>query len=101
MTIQTVLLLAAALLCIGLYGALSQQSIVMLMMGLELMVNAVIVGAAGFWHYVSPGRPDGQVLVLVAFTVMAVEMAIGFAVVTAIYRSHGVDMTDDAADLRG
>jgi NAD(P)H-quinone oxidoreductase subunit 4L len=101
MTLQLFLLLAAGLFAIGLYGALSQQSIVMLMMGLELMLNAVIVAAAAFWYFVSPGGTDGQVLVVVVITAMAVEMAVGFAVVTAIYRARQVDMTDDAADLKG
>ena len=90
-----------ALFAIGLYGALSQQSIVMLMMGLELMLNGVIVAAAAFWYYVAPGGTDGQVLIVVVITAMAIEMAVGFAVVTAIYRARQVDMTDDAADLRG
>ena len=101
MTLQLFLLLAAGLFAIGLYGALSQQSIVMLMMGLELMLNGVIVAAAAFWFYVSPGGTDGQVLIVVIITAMAIEMAVGFAVVTAIYRARQVDMTDDAADLRG
>lgn len=101
MTLQLFLLLAAALFAIGLYGALSQQSIVMLMMGLELMLNGVIVATAAFWFYVAPGAVDGQVLIVVVITAMAIEMAIGFAVVTAIYRARQVDMTDDAADLKG
>jgi NAD(P)H-quinone oxidoreductase subunit 4L len=100
MTLQLFLLFAAALFSVGLYGALSQQSIVMIMMGLELMVNAVIVGAAAFTHYVTPSTADGQVLVLVAVTAMAVEMAVGFAVTTAIFRHRDVDMTDMAADLK-
>ena len=101
MTLQLFLLLAAGLFAIGLYGALSQQSIVMLMMGLELMLNGVIVAAAAFWYYVAPGGTDGQVLIVVIITAMAIEMAVGFAVVTAIYRARQVDMTDDAADLKG
>ena len=101
MTLQAFLLLAAALFAVGLYGALSQQSIVMVMMGLELMVNGVIVAAAGFWYYVAPASADGQVLVLVAVTVMALEMAMGFAVVTALFRARDVDVTDDAGDLKG
>jgi NAD(P)H-quinone oxidoreductase subunit 4L len=101
MTLQLFLLLAAGLFAIGLYGALSQQSIVMLMMGLELMLNGVIAAAAAFWFFVSPGGTDGQVLIVVVITAMAVEMAVGFAVVTAIYRARQVDMTDDAADLKG
>lgn len=100
MSLQLVLLLAAALACIGLYGALSQQSIVMVMMGLELMLAGVIVAAAAFWHYVAPAGADGQVLIVLVLVAMAVEMAMGFAVTTAIFRAREVDMTDMAADLR-
>jgi NAD(P)H-quinone oxidoreductase subunit 4L len=101
MSLELFLLLAAGLFAIGLYGALSQQSIVMLMMGLELMLNGVIVATAAFWYFVAPGGTDGQVLIVVIITAMAIEMAVGFAVVTAIYRARQVDMTDDAADLKG
>lgn len=101
MSLELYLVLAAALLSIGLYGALSQQSLVMLMMGLELMLNGVIVAGAAFWWYVSPHRPDGQVLVLVVVAAMTIEMALGFAVQTALYRSRQVDRTDMASDLSG
>jgi NAD(P)H-quinone oxidoreductase subunit 4L len=101
MTLELFLLLAAGLFAIGLYGALSQQSIVMLMMGLELMLNGVIIATAAFWYYIAPGGTEGQVLIVVIITAMAIEMAMGFAVVTAIYRARQVDMTDDAADLKG
>ncbi|MEV0819883.1 NADH-quinone oxidoreductase subunit NuoK [Nonomuraea rubra] len=101
MTLQALLVLAAALFAVGLYGALSQQSIVMLMMGLELMINGLIVAGGAFWYFLTPQAPDGQVLILVAVTVMALEMAMGFAVVTALFRARDVDMTDDASDLQG
>ncbi|WP_067793397.1 NADH-quinone oxidoreductase subunit NuoK [Actinomadura formosensis] len=101
MNLQVFLLLAAALFAVGLYGALSQQSIVMVMMGLELMINGILVAGAAFWFHIAPGTADGQVLVLVAVTVMALEMAMGFAVVTALFRSRDVDVTDEAGDLRG
>ena len=100
MSLELFLLLGAGLFAIGLYGALSQQSIVMLMMGLELMLNGIIVAAAAFWHYVAPSNADGQVLIIVLITAMAVEMAVGFAAVTAIFRARDVDMTDMAADLK-
>ncbi|TNC26480.1 NADH-quinone oxidoreductase subunit NuoK [Amycolatopsis alkalitolerans] len=101
MILQAFLVLAAALFSVGLYGALSQQSIVMIMMGLELMAAAVIVAAAAFWYFVSPARPDGQVVVVVALVLMAVDMAAGFAVTTAIFRRRDLDVTDSATDLKG
>lgn len=100
MTLQDYLLLAVALFSVGLYGALAQQSIVMLMMGLELMINGIIVAGAAFWYFTAPSRPDGQVVVVLAVTAMAVEMAAGFAVTTAVFRARDVDMTDMAADLK-
>ncbi|MFI7427669.1 NADH-quinone oxidoreductase subunit NuoK [Micromonospora sp. NPDC049836] len=95
------LLLASALISVGLYGALSQQAVVMVMMGLELMINGVIVAAAALWWFLAPQQPDGQVLVLVVITAMTVEMAMGFAVVTLLFRSSDADMTDMAGELRG
>jgi NAD(P)H-quinone oxidoreductase subunit 4L len=99
--LQVLLVIAAALFSVGLFGALSQQSIVMLMMGLELMVNGVILAAVSFWFYTAADRPDGQILAVVAMTVMAIEMAMGFGCQIAIFRAREVDMTDMAADLRG
>ncbi|MGB3857655.1 MAG: NADH-quinone oxidoreductase subunit K [Ornithinimicrobium sp.] len=98
MTLETVLLLAAALFSIGLYGAISQQVVVMVMMGLELMINGVIIAAAGFWWFTAP-EPSGQVLLLVVIAAMTVEMAMGFAVATLMHRQAGADMTDMATDL--
>lgn len=98
MTLQTVLLVAAALFAVGLYGALSQQVVVMVMMGLELMLNGLILAAAGFWWFLAPD-PSGQVLLLVIIAAMTVEMAMGFAVATHLHRVRRTDMTDMAAEL--
>ncbi|WP_373292862.1 NADH-quinone oxidoreductase subunit NuoK [Mangrovihabitans endophyticus] len=95
------LVLAAALFATGLFGALSQQSVVMVMMGLELMINALVVAGAAFWYFLAPARPDGQVFVLVVLAAMTVEMALGFAVATLLMRARDADMTDMAGDLRG
>ncbi|MEU3750166.1 MULTISPECIES: NADH-quinone oxidoreductase subunit NuoK [Streptomyces] len=100
MSLQLFLIVAAALFCIGLFGALTQQSIVMLMMGLELMLGGVILAAGAAWQYIAPTTADGQVLIVVAITAMALEMAVGFAVVTALFRSREIDMTDMAAELK-
>lgn len=101
MTFELLLVLAAGLFSIGLFGALSQQSIVMIMMGIELMIGGIIVAAADFWHYLAPTAGSGQVVIVAAVVAMAVEMAMGFAVTTAIYRARQVDMTDMAKDLKG
>jgi NAD(P)H-quinone oxidoreductase subunit 4L len=94
MTLVGVLLVAAVLLGIGVWGVLSQQSFVMVMMGFELAINGVLLAAAGVWRFASTGEPKGQVLVIVAMLVMAVEAAIGFALVVAVYRARQVDTTE-------
>ncbi|MHB1131566.1 MAG: NADH-quinone oxidoreductase subunit NuoK [Chloroflexota bacterium] len=101
MTLQTVLVVAAALFGIGLYGALSQQSFVMLIMGLELMINAGILAVGAFWAYTTAGNAQGQMLAVVFMTVMAVEMALGFALVTNVYRVRRADITEKLRRLRG
>ncbi len=94
MTLTTVLLVASALIGVGVWGALSQQSIVMLMMGIELAVNGVMLAAGGFWFYAAGGEPKGQVLIIVAMFVMAIEAAIGFALVVNVYRARQADTTE-------
>lgn len=100
MTLTTLLILAAALIGIGLYGALSQQSFVMLMMGLELMLNGVMLAAVAFWAYSSNGAPEGQLLTIVVMAVMAIEMALGFALVVAVFRAKQADTTEALSELK-
>ncbi len=94
MTLEALLIVSAALFGIGLYGALSQQSFVMLMMGLELMINAAILATLGFWAFTAGGSPKGQMLFVVFLTVMAVELSVGFALITNIYRISRADLTE-------
>jgi len=100
MTLTIVLLGAAALIGLGLYGALSQQSFVMLMMGLELMLNGALLATIGFWSRAIGGMPEGQLLAIIVMAVMAVEMAIGFALIVAVYRKRQADMTESLGTLK-
>lgn len=100
MNVGSVLIVAAALFGIGLYGALSQQSFVMLLMGLELMINAAILTAVAFWAASTGGSPKGQMMAIVFMTVMAIEMALGFALIVNVYRVRKADMTEKLKRLR-
>lgn len=101
MTLTIVLLGASALIGIGLYGALSQQSFVMLMMGLELMLNGALLAVMAFWSQGIGGPPEAQLLAIIVMAVMAVEMAIGFALVVAVYRKRQADVTESLGTLKG
>lgn len=100
MTLTIVLIGAAALIGLGLYGALSQQSFVMLMMGLELMLNGALLAIIGFWSQGLGGAPKGQLLAIIVMAVMAVEMAVGFALVVAVYRQRQADTTEGLGTLK-
>jgi NAD(P)H-quinone oxidoreductase subunit 4L len=101
MTLQTLVVVAAAIFGIGVYGALSQQSFVMIMMGLELMLNGTILAGGTMWALTTGGSPKGQMLVVVLMTVMAVEAAMGFALVIGIYRVRRADITEKLRRLKG
>ena len=96
MTLSLFLILASALFAVGLYGLLSQQSIVMIMMGLELAISGIIVAGAALWYFVVPGGPNARARVVVAPPSMPVEMALGFARTTSTSRPDAV-----AASRRG
>lgn len=100
MTLVSVLIVASVLIGIGLYGALSQQSFVMLMMGLELMLNGVLLMVIGFWSFSLGGAPAGQLLAIIVMAIMAVDMAIGFALVVAVYRKRQTDMIEGLGTLK-
>lgn len=100
MTLELLLTVAAALVGVGLWGILSQQSFVMIMMGIELAINGAILAAVSFWSLAAGGTPEGQLLVVIALLVMAVEMAVGFAMVIAIYRRQQVDVTEGAETMK-
>jgi NADH-quinone oxidoreductase subunit K len=91
------LIVAAALFCIGLYGALSRRNAVGILMGVELMLNAVNINLLAFWRYVevAGGTLSGQVFAIIVITVAAAEAAVGLALIIAVYRTRKtVDVED-------
>ncbi|MFQ6058689.1 MAG: NADH-quinone oxidoreductase subunit NuoK [Anaerolineae bacterium] len=82
------LVVAAALFCIGLYGALARRNAIGILMGVELMLNAVNINLVAFWRYITPQVLIGQVFAIFVITLAAAEVAVGLALVIAIYRSR-------------
>lgn len=95
------LAVGALLFGIGLYGALSQTNLVMIMMGVEVMLGAAMVNLVAFWRFLHPEVFSGQMFVLIVMTVMALEMAVGFGVATARFRAKGSVEMEEARDLKG
>ncbi len=95
------LAVGAALFGIGLYGALSQTNLVMIMMGVELMLGAAMLNLVAFWRFRHPDVAAGQLFVLIVMTVMAIEAAVGFGLATARFRAKGSVEMEEAAELKG
>jgi NADH:ubiquinone oxidoreductase subunit K len=82
------LFVAAGLFCIGVYGVLSRRNAVAILMGVELMLNAVNINLVAFWRYVSPSNVAGQAFAAFVFVIAAAEAAVGLAIIIAVYRSR-------------
>jgi NADH-quinone oxidoreductase subunit K len=80
------LTLAAALFCVGLYGVLARKNAVAILMGIELMLNAVNINLVAFWKYLTPTVSSGQMFAIIVFAVAAAEAAVGLALIISIYR---------------
>jgi NADH-quinone oxidoreductase subunit K len=91
------LILAAALFCIGLYGALSRRNAIGVLMGVELMLNSVNVNLLAFWRHIEVARDSlsGQVFAIIVITVAAAEAAVGLALIIAVYRGRRTVDVDD------
>ena len=87
--------LAAAVFCVGLYGALARRNAVAILMGIELMLNAVNINLVAFWRYLSPGNLAGQVFAIIVFAVSASEAAVGLALIISIYRRRSTVAAED------
>ncbi len=82
------LILSAILFSIGLYGALAKRNAVIILMSIELMLNAVNIAMVAFSRYIVPLLLTGQVFAIFIIVVAAAEAAIGLAIILAIYRSR-------------
>jgi NADH-quinone oxidoreductase subunit K len=92
------LILAAGLFCLGLFGALARRNAIAVLMGIELMLNAVNINLVAFWRYGSPDpivNQAGIVFALFVITLAAAEAAVGLALVIAIYRSRDTVNVED------
>jgi NADH-quinone oxidoreductase subunit K len=94
------LVLAAAIFCVGLYGALARRNAVAILMGIELMLNAVNINLIAFWRYLNPGSMGGQVFAIIVFAVAASEAAVGLALIISIYRRRSTVAADDLSLLK-
>jgi NADH:ubiquinone oxidoreductase subunit K len=95
------LVVAAALFSIGLFGALARKNAIAILMGVELMLNAVNINLLAFWRYLYSTSLDGVVFVVVVFATAAAEVAVGLAIIISVYRRRNTVVADDNNLLNG
>ncbi len=115
MGLESFLIVAAIIFAIGLYGTLTKRNAIAVLMCIELMFNAVNITAVALSRYVVPaglaegsGQADqamqllltGQVFAVFIITIAAAEVALGLAIVIAVYRTRETIFVTDAAQMR-
>lgn len=89
------LIFAAALFSIGLFGVLSRKNAILILMGIELMLNAVNINLIAFWRYSNSMDISGQAFAVMVFAVAAAEVAVGLAIFISVYRRRGTISADE------
>jgi NADH:ubiquinone oxidoreductase subunit K len=90
------LILSAALFCIGLFGVLTRKNAIAILLGIELMLNAVNINLVAFWRFQADvSRMGGQVFAVIVFAVAAAEVAVGLALIISVYRRRNTIVADE------
>ena len=90
--------IGAALFAIGIYGVLARRSAVLILMSIELMLNAVnvnLIAYAAFGDFAEEQRALGQLLIIFVITVAAAELALAIAIILRLYRNRSSVNVDD------
>jgi NADH-quinone oxidoreductase subunit K len=99
------LYISAALFAVGVYGVLSRQNLLIVLMSLELMLNAVNLSLVAFGRAYLPRGPDDpagpQVFVVIVLAVAAAEAAVGLSILLAVYRKWRSTNSGEIDMLKG
>ena len=97
--VEHVILLSIIIFSIGIMGVLLRKNAIIIFMSIELMLNAVNLCLVGFSRYYN--SVDGQVFVFLVMTLAAAEVAVGLAIIVALYRNKQTIKIDKMNILRG
>ena len=100
--LQLCLLFSSALFCVGLIGALSRSNAILVLLGIELMLNAANLNFIAFWRYgPDPQALTGVMFVIFSIGVAAAEAAVGLALIISIYRHCRTTNLDEINSMKG
>jgi NADH-quinone oxidoreductase subunit K/NAD(P)H-quinone oxidoreductase subunit 4L len=94
------LVVGAVLFAIGVYTVIAQRAAVMILMGIEVLLNAIGLNIIAFWRFTAPTDYSAQIFAIVIITIGAVEMAIGLALMLLLYRQRQTVEVDSYAELK-
>jgi NADH:ubiquinone oxidoreductase subunit K len=101
-SLQHYLLLSALLFAIGLTGALVRRNAILVLIGIELMLNAANLNFIAFWRFGEhPEALGGVVFVIFSIAIAAAEAAVGLALIIAIYRHYRTTQVDQVNSMKG
>lgn len=97
------LVLASIIFCIGFYGVLTKRNTVVILMCIELMLNAANIALVAFSKYLAKDTVliSGQIFVIFVLVVAAAEAAVGLAIIMALYRNRKTVDSDDIDLMKG
>lgn len=95
------LLFSTALFAIGLFGVLARRNAVAILMGVELMLNAVNINLLSFWSYLYGVQLNALVFVAIVFAAAAAETAVGLALIISAYRRFDTVAAEELDLLKG
>lgn len=92
------LVVSVLLFCLGLWGVIVRRNLLIMYMSLELMLNAANLALVAFSRF--NNKLDGQVMVFFIITVAAAEVAVGLALIVALYRKKQTAHVEDLATMK-
>ncbi|MBN1249593.1 MAG: NADH-quinone oxidoreductase subunit NuoK [Anaerolineae bacterium] len=95
------LILGAALFCVGVYGTLANRNLIVIMMSIEIMLNAVVLNLVAFARFIEPARTTGKVFAIVLYATAAAEAALGLALIISIWRTENTVAVEEIDLLQG
>lgn len=96
------LMLSALLFCIGLAGALTRRNAILVLVGIELMLNAANLNFIAFWRFGADSQAlTGIMFVIFSIAIAAAEAAVGLALIISIYRHYKTVNLDKMDELKG
>jgi NADH-quinone oxidoreductase subunit K/NAD(P)H-quinone oxidoreductase subunit 4L len=94
------LVVAAVLFAIGLYAIIAMRSAVMVLMGIEVLLNAIGLNVVAFWRFTAPDDYSAQIFAILIVTIGTIEMAVGLAIMMLLYRQRQSVQLDGYIDMK-